>query len=61
MGERADLVDLSPAIGVLAAAPAGGIRQRRGLRVTLLSLAAVVLLLGATVAGGFCYLMLARG
>jgi hypothetical protein len=61
MGERADLMDLSPAAGVLAAEPAGGIRGRRGLRVTLLSLAAVILLLGATVAGTFGYLMLARG
>lgn len=61
MGERADLVDLGPAVDVLAAEPAGGIRERRGLRVTLLALAALVLLLGAAVAGAFCSVMLARG
>jgi hypothetical protein len=61
VGERADLVDLSEAVGVMAAGLEGGIRERRGLRITLLSLAAAILLLGVAVAGVFGYLMAASG
>jgi hypothetical protein len=41
-------------------APAG-IKSRPGLRLTLLALAAAILLLGAAVAGTACYLTLGRG
>jgi hypothetical protein len=61
MGERADVADLSRAVDLMDTGPRGGIRDRRGLRVTLLSLAAAVLLLGAAVAAAFGYLMLAGG
>lgn len=61
MSERVDVVDLRGVADGLAARPEGGIRQRRGLRLTLLSVAAVILLLGVAVAGNFCYLMLAGG
>jgi hypothetical protein len=61
VGGRADVADLSGAADVMAARPGGGIRQRQGLRITLLSLAAAILLLGAAVAGTFGYHMLASG
>ncbi len=62
MSERAELADLSAAVDVMAARQEAGIRQRRGLRITLLSLAAAILLLGAAVAGAFFgYLMLTSG
>jgi hypothetical protein len=54
-------MDLSEAADVMAASLEGGIRERQGLRITLLSLAATILLLGAAVAGTFGYLMLASG
>jgi hypothetical protein len=38
-----------------------GIRSRRGLRVALLSLAAAILLLGATIAGMFGYHAISGG
>jgi hypothetical protein len=61
MGERADVADISGAVEVMAARPERGIRQRRGLRITLLSLAAAILLLGAAVAGVFSYHVLSSG
>lgn len=61
MSERAKLADLSGAADVMTGKPEGGIRERRRLRVMLLSLAAAILLLGAAVAGTFGYLMLASG
>jgi hypothetical protein len=59
VGERADLAQLRGAVDAVAARLEGGIRQRRGLRITLLSLAVAIILLGAAVAGAFGYLMLA--
>lgn len=61
MGNGGDLVECGRAVDVMATTAEGGIRVRRGLRITLLSLAAAILLLGAAVAGAFCYLMLASG
>ena len=61
MGGRADVVEVDGAADLMAARPAGGIRQRHGLRITLLSLAVAILLLGAAIAGSFGYHMLAGG
>jgi hypothetical protein len=61
VGERTNLMDRGDPVDVLPAGLQGGIRERRGLRITLLSLAATILLLGAAVAGAFGYLMLASG
>jgi hypothetical protein len=61
VGNGGDLVESGRAVDVMAATAGGVIRERRGLRITLLSLAAAILLLGAVVAGAFCYLMLASG
>lgn len=61
MDERTYWADPIAAVDVLAARPEGGIRERRGLRVILLSLATAILLLGAAVAGAFGYLILTSG
>jgi len=61
VGGRADVVDLGGVGDVVAARAEAGIRQRPGLRVTLLSVAVAILLLGAAVAGTFGYHMLAGG
>jgi hypothetical protein len=61
VGERADLLDVSGAVGVRAARPGGGIGERPGLRMTLLSLAVAILVLGAAVAGAFGYHLLGSG
>jgi len=61
VSEQTDVIDLGEAVDTMAASLGRGIRQRRALRVTLLSLAATILLLGAAVALTFCYLMLTSG
>ncbi|HUN36305.1 MAG TPA: hypothetical protein VMU95_30280 [Trebonia sp.] len=49
------------ATDVMTGGPDEGIRPRHGLRITLLTLAVTILLLGATVACAFGYHLVASG
>jgi hypothetical protein len=61
MSDTYGLDKLGGTVDALAATADGGIRRRRGLRIALLSLAAVILVVGAAAAGTFGYAALAAG
>ena len=61
MSKAFGLRDLGGPAEAAARAVTPGIRGRRGLRLALLSLAAVILLLGAAIAGVFCYQNIGHG
>jgi len=61
VGGRADLAKFGEATDVMTGGPDEGIRPRHGLRITLLTLAVTILLLGATVACAFGYHLVASG
>jgi hypothetical protein len=61
MADTRNQGDTGGAIDVLVATAGPPAGKRRGLRITLLSLAVAILLLGAAVAGAFAYLTISHG